>query len=74
MSLLFDHVTLRTLMSPWISCFKFFVKIQQISQETNALTVVDMLADFLYLYKKQANQSTGNLTTNRLFFKFFYEY
>ena len=30
-------------------------KIQQILQETNALKVAEMLADFLYLYKKQTN-------------------
>ena len=44
-------------------------KTQQILQETNALKVVDQLAGFFYLYKKQANYSTGNLTTNLLFFK-----
>ena len=30
-------------------------KTQQILQETNALKVVDQLAGFFYLYKKQAN-------------------
>ena len=30
-------------------------KIQQILQETNALKVAELLADFLYLYKKQTN-------------------
>ena len=30
-------------------------KIQQILQETNALKVAEMLADFLYLHKKQTN-------------------